>query len=583
MYKRIQLIRLAAILNAIVALGSCTALSKMSAADDKTLAARPNILLIVADDLALGDLSLAGSEIRTPNIDRLSTEGVRFTRFYTAATCAPTRAMLMTGVDANVAGLGIQEGVEYDLPDTFALNPAYAGKLNNRVVTVATRLSGAGYFTFMAGKWHLGSSEGNGPASRGFEKSYMMPHGGASHFDSRGFSPEHPETIMVEDGRPVPFPEDFYSTDFYTNKTIEYIRQAEEQDAPFFGYVAYTAPHWPLQAPSSLIEKHMPSYLAGWDQVRSQRFAAQKRLGLIEADAVLPPRWPGVPAWNSLSTQEKARQARIMATYAAMVDRLDSSVGRLIATLEETGALENTIIIFMSDNGAAAEDFSQLPEDNPIRQFIARDYPAGSVDAIGGPNAWAALGRPWAQVSSVQFHLHKATTYEGGVRSPLIIVDPHSDRYRGVTLTTPWHVTGIASSILDWAGVREGNDLPSDVVAPTGIEYSKVLAGRGRSPIVFTSLNSGMVIDGDWKIVRQMKPAGDGKWHLYNMATDSEESRDLLAKYPDQVGRMLKVYSQYMKENNLFELPECWNAFNKMLGGKDNAACRESELLRLSE
>ena len=519
---------------------------------------RPNILLIVADDLAVGDLSFAGSEIPTPTIDSLANEGSYFRNFYTAPSCAPTRAMLLTGVDANIAGLGIQGGLPLDMPDEFHDDPIYSGYLSDRVVTVATHLGEHGYRTFMAGKWHLGHDPGMLPHERGFQESAILPHGGASHFDTRGYADFQPDGPILENGEEITLPEGYYSTDYYTERLIEYIRGASKGDAPFFGYAAYTAPHWPLQAPAELIERHVDTYRAGWDEIRQRRFKRQVELGYIPEDMELPARWRGVRPWVELSPDEQAIQARTMATYAAMLSRLDQSIARLLGVLEETGEISNTIVLFMSDNGADQKDIrSLMPQGTKWRAWLDRNYPATDLQSIGGPDNFASLGKGWAQASTVQFRLHKSTHFEGGVRSPLIIRDFRLANSSARIVKTPWFVTGITPTILDWAGIKPVDDTDPFII-PGGVPMNKILDGES-VPITFASLQWGMAMKGRWKLVKVPVPGGGNTWMLFDLEQDPAEQNNLVAEQPQIVQALKHQYDVYASNTGIRTLPKGWN------------------------
>ena len=313
-------------------------------------AERPNILLIIVDDLGYSDLGAYGGEIRTPNIDALAAEGVQFTQFYVQPTCSPTRASLMTGRDPHRVGLGRMFELNALIPER-PIPDGHEGTLRLDIETLPARLRDAGYTTVMSGKWHLGLQPEHGPDRRGFDRSFALLDGGSHHFGKAGVLPIFPESQYREDGKPVELPDDFFSSRSFTDKLIEHL--GETDDEPFFAYAAYTAPHWPLQVPDRDLDLYKGRYDAGYDVLREERIAGLKRLGLL--DTTPAPAWERIPRWENLSPATKRAQARSMELYAAMVENLDRHVGRLIAHLRNTGRLDNTIVIFMSDNGAAAE------------------------------------------------------------------------------------------------------------------------------------------------------------------------------------------------------------------------------------
>ena len=306
------------------------------------LSSPPNIMLILADDLALSDLGAYGGEIDTPNIDRLATEGLLFTRFHSSAMCSPSRAMLLTGVDQHKNGYGTMG--EY-LDSSQVGRPGYEGFLNNQVVTLASVLQQSGFSTYMTGKWHLGSAAL--PSQRGFDKTFILQQGAGSHFDDTGYASAQPTVDYFRNGEAIKLPENFYSSDTYTSEMIQYIREGQNLDKPFFGYLAFSAPHFPLHAPTELIEKYEERYMRGWDVIRQQRHDSLKDNGLISGEAIMAERLERVPAWEDVSEDQRKYQARKMAVYAGMVDSLDQNVGKLISFLKSIGEYDNTVFLFL--------------------------------------------------------------------------------------------------------------------------------------------------------------------------------------------------------------------------------------------
>ena len=321
---------------------------------------RPNFLVIVADDLGFSDIGAFGGEIDTPNLDRLAHAGIRFTDFHSAPACSPTRSMLLTGTDHHIAGIGTMLEVA---PPGFKGAPGYEGYLNDRVVALPELLRDAGYLTLMAGKWHLGNTIDRTPWARGFERSFALLPGGASHYGNvpGDFLPAL--SLYTEDDQFVSVDDDFYSSDFYADTLLRYFRErTDDDDRPFFAYLPFQAPHWPLQAPEETIAKYRGRYDAGPDALREERLAALKRLGLCPPDvAAHPVVADGEPEWSDMSADEQALSARTMEVYAAMVDRMDQNIGRVIDYLTETGELDNTVVIFMSDNGAEGAIVEAMP------------------------------------------------------------------------------------------------------------------------------------------------------------------------------------------------------------------------------
>ena len=374
--------------------------------------AQPNILFIIADDLAYTDISAFGGEISTPNLDTLAKNGVRFSQFHTAPYCAVTRAMVLTGNNNHIAGMGSQ-----DLKTSI---PGYEGQLSNRVVTIPELLQKQGYFTFMAGKWHLGTSKDANPHYKGFKHSFVMLEGAANHYNSVGVLREPKVSPYTEDGKASEWPDGAYSTDYYTDRLLGYINEAYEKNQAFFGYAAYTSPHWPLQVDEKYWKKFQGHYDGGYDSLRVERHKGLKAAHLIPEDWDLPDRHPEVIPWDQLNKNDQKIESRKMELYAGMVDNLDYNVGRLISKLKDLNIYDNTLIIFMSDNGAAAEDFVNHDYFGPyIKKYFSNAY-----DNMGKPNSYVSYGKPWAEAGSAPFKYFKGYTTEGGLTAPLIISGP---------------------------------------------------------------------------------------------------------------------------------------------------------------
>lgn len=514
---------------------------------------QPNFLLIVLDDLGYSDLGSFGGEIRSPNLDRLAYEGVRFTSFYSAAACSPARAMLLTGVDSHQVGLGNM--AEY-LTDDQRGKPGYEGHLNDRVETLASRLKNNGYHTYMAGKWHLGAKPGTLPGDRGFERSFALMEGGATHFDQRGATAEHPLADYREDNLPVSVPENFYSSQTYTDKLIGYLNKDRDDGQPFFAYLAYTAPHWPLQAPQKYIERNRGRYDQGYDKLRLQRQIKMQELGIvaqgpIEVDTSLPSA-TGYRAWDALSDNEKKRQARIMEVYAAMVESVDHQIGRVLEVLEARGELDNTVVVFLSDNGAEGFDKSDWP---PFKSWVEKFD--NRIEAIGSKDAYPFYGPGWAGAGTAPFSLFKGFSHEGGLRTPAFIWSPNFNRQKGISheLVT---VMDITPTLLSLAGVSS--------------EQPHVTGQRGRSmvpflnrkvdhvyaddqPIGWELMGNAAIRKGAWKLVRAFKPFGSGDWQLFNLERDPSEQKNLAEVYPAKYQELINDWQQYEAENGVI-LPE---------------------------
>ena len=520
---------------------------------------RPNVLLIVADDLGYSDIGAFGGEIHTPNLDKLAHDGVRMTDFYASPFCSPTRAMLMSGVDNHRVGLG---GMAELLTPQQRNAAGYEGYMTHSVVTFPQLLRDAGYHTYMVGKWHLGLTEEYGPAQRGFEQSFAMVQGGASHFGQVGIitaDPDKtPKSMYREDGKLVDLPPNFYSTIFYTDKMLSYIDSHKADGKPFFAYVAYTAPHWPLQAPDEYIKKYEGKYDVGYNVIRAQRLARMKAMGIVPKD-IEPYTGDEVwPKWSSLSPVQKQIESKRMAVYAAMIDVMDTQIGRLVDHLKATGQYDNTLIFFMSDNGA---DGNSILDEAANREWIKR-HADNSIANTGRENSFVEYGPGWAQVSMTPLRLYKAFAFEGGIAVPNIIVAPHGAR-DGQISTVPAHVTDVAPTILQLAGVK-----------PTDGEYGgrPVFRMQGTSMLDFLSgqrktVHSGQFTEGwelngrkamrkgDWKISYANKPWGTGEWQLFHVSVDRSELHDMATRNPAKLKELLADYGKYQTENGVQDIP----------------------------
>ncbi len=519
---------------------------------------RPNILLIVADDMGFADLGSYGGEIETPNLDALASEGVRMTNFHAEPACSPTRAALMTGLDPHQVGLG---NMAEELAPNQEGKPGYEGYLNDRAVPVTTLLKDAGYNTYLSGKWHLGRGEGKTPDARGFEHSFSLLVGGASHWpDMRPAYAPTPDAKApyTDDGQLLTkLPDSFkYSSQFYADKMIEYIESDRDNGAPFFGMLSYTAPHWPLQAPDAAIEKYRGRYDQGYDQVFADRLQRQKEMGLVPADANGAPRPPKGKPWGSLSAEEQKVEARAMEVYAAMVDEMDAHTGRVFDYLKQNGLYDNTIIMFISDNGAEGHDLDETwPADQfpKIRKVIdeSNDF---SYEQMGRPGSYTLYGPNWAWAGAPTFKLHKGFPTEGGTRTVGIIKAAGLDA--GGINNHLVSVRDITPTLLEMTGVQApGSEYKGQAVAPmTG--QSAVATLKGQAPDTERVLGGELfgkyfLRKGDWKLVMMPKPYSEGEVQLFNLSTDLGESKDLSQSEPEKLAEMLALWQQYSKTNNI--------------------------------
>ncbi|MBS0445659.1 MAG: arylsulfatase [Proteobacteria bacterium] len=522
-------------------------------------ARRPNILLVVADDLGYSDLGAFGGEIATPNLDRLAATGVRLTGFHASPFCSPTRAMLMSGVDNHLVGFGAMGELVQPLQ---AGRPGYEGYLNNRALPFPELLQAAGYHTYMAGKWHLGTSEETSPANRGFEQSYAMVMGGASHFDQTGIitmdANKDPVVIYRDNGKPVNLAPGFFSSEAYASKVIQYIDHDRGDGKPFFAYLAFTAPHWPLQAPDEYIRKYEGKYDVGYDVIRERRLARMKALGIIPKDSTFYAGNPVWPKWNQLTPEQKRQESKRMAVYAAMVEAMDHHLGRVIDHLKQIGEYDNTFIFFMSDNGADGNSVLDEGQDRPWNRLHRNN----KVENIGKADSFAEYGPGWAQVSSLPFKMYKAFEYEGGISVPAIAVAPKLAK-PGSIRPQFGHVTDIAPTLLELAGASYpgANAKGRDVVPLQGRSMLAFLSGdapRIHGPDQVTGWELGgrkAIRKGDWKLVYASWPWGSGQWELYDLASDRTEQHDLAGQRPEKVEELLAAYQAYVKQNGVVDAP----------------------------
>lgn len=540
---------------ALVLLISSLALSASVASADER---KPNILLIVADDLGYSDIAPFGGEIKTPTLDQLANEGVRLTDFRAQPFCAPTRSSLLTGLDNHLGGFGDQiELTEPELRGTRSLE----GYLPERSVPFPELLQDAGYRTYIAGKWHLGMKPEAGPDHNGFDKSYIVVSGGSNHFEQLGIvamdPSKPPKALTRENGVPVDWPENFYSTNFFTGKMIEYIEDGRKSGKPFFGFLTYTSPHWPLQAPDEDIQRYLGKYDAGYDAIQNARLDRMKSLGILEADAKAAPAHPIWPKWEELSEAEQRSESKRMAVYAAMVDNLDQNIRRTLAYLESIGELDNTLIVFMSDNGA---DGNSIYDVERTREWIYSQMD-NSIDNIGRKRSYVDYGPNWARVSMTPFRSHKSFLYEGGISVPVIVWGPKLGIEKGAIKRGRGHVTDLAPTLLEFAGTSHpGSSYKSREVVPLqGKSLTKYLRGQQqqiRSDSEYIGFELGgrkALIKGDWKIVQANKPWGTSRWELYDLKNDRAEINNLADRYPDKVVELRRDYHEFVDSSMVLE------------------------------
>lgn len=527
----------------VVAIASCT-----PEKDD-----RPNILLVVADDLAFTDIGAFGGEIETPNLDELAQAGVRLTQFYVAPTCSPTRSMLLSGTDNHLAGLG---NMSEELRQNQQNNPGYEGYLNFRVAALPELLKNAGYHTYMAGKWHLGLTEETSPGARGFERYFSLLQGGAGHLDQMPLVGPNP-AIYEEDGRRIEVPEDFYSSRTYSERMVDYLENRPDDGQPFFGYLAYTAPHWPLQAPATSIAKYAGQYDIGYDSLQNARFNTMKSLGVADHNMTISKRLPGEIAWDSLSVETQRIEARRMEIYAAMVDDLDHYLGTVLAALKRTGDFENTMIIFMSDNGPEGAQL-EIGWDT-LDEWVAQCCD-NRLENMGAADSYLWHGPNWSRAVAPPFRMFKGFTTEGGIRAPAIVHYPKVIP-GGVIQNTMVTVMDVLPTILELAEIEHPSTFQGrEILSPRGTSILPVLVGEKvyvhdeQYVMGWELFGRRAIRQGDWKIVYEpsgipWKPSDPDinidQWRLYNLATDPGEQIDLATKQPDKLKALIIEWSNY--------------------------------------
>ncbi len=520
---------------------------------------RPNVVLILADDMGYSDLGVFGSEIKTPNIDSLANAGVRFTNFYTHASCSPTRSMLLSGVDTHVNGLGNMN--EWTAPNQRG-KPGYEGVLNDRVATLPQLLKDSGYHTYMVGKWHMGKAPDKIPAARGFERDFSLLDGAGSYWDMLNGTAMSPRSLFTEDGRYLSaLPDDYYATRTYTDKMIGYIEANRRDGKPFFAYVSHQAPHDPYHLPRDWRDRHVGEYDKGWDIVRRERLQRQIELGIVPAGTELAERMWFVPDPIVLAPAPRAILGRKMELYAGLVENLDFHIGRLVDYLKEVGEYENTIFIVFGDNGAEGTDLFEVIAGTPGTLnylYAASAWSQTHPNAWGDPGSWIAYGPMWAQVSMTPFSQFKGRVAEGGIRNALIVSGPGLERASGSINGGLMHVADIMPTLLEIAGANYPNTINGEPSPPLiGKSWVPLLAGEEDSPrtsddyLAWEVFGNQALRKGDWKMRWQWEPYGTGEWELFNLADDPAERHDLASEQSEKLSELLAHWDEYALANNV--------------------------------
>jgi arylsulfatase len=516
---------------------------------------RPNILLIMADDMGYTDVGCFGSEIETPNIDALADRGMLFTNFHTSVSCSPTRSMLMSGTDNHIAGMGNMSEL---LTENQIGQPGYEGHLNDRVVSMAEIFRSEGYHTYMAGKWHLGHEPEYTPYARGFERSFSMLQGGASHWsDMFGLqaATQPYAKYVLDDEELMELPKDFYSSRTYADFLLDAIRDHRDDGKPFLAYYAPTAAHDPIHVPEPWLTKYRGMYDEGYEVLKERRIENTKKLGLIPESANSPDFHPLVTQWGELNDHERALRARTMEAYSGMIDNLDYHIGRILSFLKDVGEIDNTIIIFTSDNGPNPWEAIEYPSNEGSEWFEQFD---NSLENIGRPGSFVGIGMGWAQASAGPFDYFKMTTGEGGIRTPLIISGP------GVSATQKsdafTYVTDILPTLLEVANIDHPNYFNSRKIEPMrGHSIVPILSNTKNTiyseyEIICGEMGTGKwARKGDFKAVLVAKNYSDGTWRLYNTKSDPGETDDLSSEMPDLLTELKNAWNEYGHEVGVIE------------------------------
>lgn len=493
---------------------------------------RPNIVIILADDMGYSDIGCYGSEISTPNLDRLAGGGIRFTQFYNTARCCPTRASLLTGLHPHQAGIG-HMARDYG-------QPGYIGHLADRCVTIAEALRPAGYSTMMSGKWHVGKERPNWPIDRGFDESYTFLWGASGYWKHK-----NGPTMVINDKKVPVEDENFYMTDAISNRAVKFIDDHGKRDNPFFLYVSYTAPHWPLHAWQKDIEKYRGKYMAGWDALRADRHARMIEMGLVDKDWPLTPRDPAAPPWEQVDRAKQIDMDLRMAIYAAQIECMDRGIGRIIGKLEQQGILDNTLILFLSDNGACAE-------------VTPWGFDKKLGVKLGAPGSWSSYGMCWANASNTPFRLYKHWVHEGGIATPLIAHWPSVIRQKEQLTHQVGGVIDLMATCCDVAGATYPQTHNGKRIVPLeGKSLLPILHGKqrkGHDALFWEHEGNRAVRMDKWKLVSR-RPL---RWELYDMSADRTEMNNLASENSDLVKKMTGMYDDWAKRSYVLPWASWW-------------------------
>ncbi len=528
---------------------------------------RPNIVFLLADDLGYTDIAPYGSEVNTPTLSELANNGVKFTNYHTAANCAPARAMLLTGVSNHLAGVP-------NIPEMMSprqkLQDNYQGVLGDNVVTIATLLEDAGYHTYLAGKWHLGSAPGKLPSQRGFERTVALMDSGADNWEQRPYLPIYDEANWFADGERIQLPEDFYSSKFLIDKTIEFIEGNRDDGQPFFAYVPFQAVHIPVQAPQAYIDRYIGRYDEGWHKLREERHERAAELGIVPPD-IDKLEMASTADWDALSAERQRYESKRMAVYAGMIEAMDAHIGRLVTYLKQTGQIENTVFIFTSDNGAEGSG-AQDPSTFATQRTVASLGYNTDYATLGLKGSYNTINPGFTSAAVSPLSFYKFYVGEGGLRVPLVISGLPLGEVIEQTPAFAW-ATDIAATVISLAGIESpaGRYGGRPVLPMTGRDLLPVVSGE--QPSVYADEDSvgyeltghGVLFQGDYKLARNLAPLGDGEWRLFDIVTDPGETRDLKDKLPARFQQMLSAYENFERQNRVQALPAGYSQRRQLL------------------
>ena len=517
--------------------------SPINQANDK-----PNIVLILIDDLGLTDLQAYGGEISTPNIDILASEGMLFTNYHTTPECAPSRAMLLTGMDNHNTGIPMIPEV---MPTKYRNTPGYEGYLRDDALTLAEILKPAGYRTYMTGKWHLafgGKETAALPYNRGFDKTFILDATGGNNFSHHSYLPYYLESPWFKNGEEAELPEDFYSSKFFVDQMIEFIEEDKNQDTPFFSYLSFQAQHIPLQAPQEFIDKYLETYEAGWEELREQRKNRAIEYGIFPPNKEIVDSFSGFDDWSEVDQENKKMLIKSMAVFAGMLDAMDFHIGRFMTYLKKEGLYENTIFIVTADNGPEGND----PSDHaPWREWFKTTIYDRDYETLGDQDSYVYIGTEFAQAMASPSHLFKFHMSEGGLRVPLIISGPEIKKGKNQNFA---FVTDIAATL---------SDIVFDEVDERIIGKSLQSSLEGSGEKNYTDSDSvglevtgnSALFKGNFKIVRNRPPNGSNQWELFNLSEDPGETINLATSMPNKLLELIEEYEAYAEKNGVIELP----------------------------